>query len=232
MLIAAGGLLAIFSLFPAALRQSRMSDEDLRQYTFASSLFEAISANLKDADESDIWPNEGGSLRWSGGWGKNPSRSDPGAARFWNIATRGTGLDDNAFKLKSVASGAPNSLELSKFSAATSRLFDKGDNNLDSIHMADLYYTGREINKAAAESETKAFNMSETELKLPPQFIIRVRQVNNNFSENRILSSGGAGNPRGPRSYIVSVVSSGLPLPNIYHNNAVYSQEFYFSKRP
>lgn len=55
ILIAAGGLLSLFSLFPGGLRQSVMSQEDLYQVTFASSVLDAISANVKQIEDVKQW---------------------------------------------------------------------------------------------------------------------------------------------------------------------------------
>ncbi len=55
ILIAAGGMLSLFALFPVGLRQSVMSEADLHQAAFASSFFEAIAANVKNIDDVKVW---------------------------------------------------------------------------------------------------------------------------------------------------------------------------------
>lgn len=72
ILIAAGGLISLFALFPVSLRQSVMSTADLHQATFASSFFEAISANVKEIDDVEKWNT---------------------ITDFWNAAVDGTGID-------------------------------------------------------------------------------------------------------------------------------------------
>ncbi len=57
ILIAAGGLISLFSLFPVGLRQSVMSQADLHQAAFASSFFEVIAANVRLIDDIDTWNN-------------------------------------------------------------------------------------------------------------------------------------------------------------------------------
>jgi len=57
ILIAAGGLISLFALFPVSLRQSVMSTADLHQVTFASSFFEAVSGNVKLIDDVKTWNN-------------------------------------------------------------------------------------------------------------------------------------------------------------------------------
>ena len=57
ILIAAGGLLALFTLFPVGLRQSEMSSEDLYQATYASSIFQMLSGNIATISNIDDWIN-------------------------------------------------------------------------------------------------------------------------------------------------------------------------------
>ncbi|MGI5868398.1 MAG: type IV pilus modification PilV family protein [Kiritimatiellia bacterium] len=57
ILIAAGGLLALFSLFPGGLRHSVMSQEDLYQATFANSLLDVISTNVRKIEDVTDWNN-------------------------------------------------------------------------------------------------------------------------------------------------------------------------------
>lgn len=55
ILIAAGGLLALFSLFPTGMRQSVMAQADMYQSTFANSFFETVSANIREIDDLETW---------------------------------------------------------------------------------------------------------------------------------------------------------------------------------
>ena len=219
ILIVAGGLLSIFSLFPVSLRQSAMSEEDLRQFTFAASLFEAMSANLKSIDEGELWAANG-KFEWD-----NP-------VKFWQFAAKGTGLVDNTtdFPLKNAEDMKK---ETGKFSDSTRTLFDvddEPDSSLPSARQHRLLFTGRELPTIDNTSVP-----TDGKLKLPPQFIVRIRKVDNNFSTYRTWNAYAAsskGVPRGPSSYVVSVVSSGMASPAIYYNNQIYSQEFYYYRRP
>ncbi len=88
ILIAAGGLISLFSLFPVGLRQSVMSQADLHQAAFASSFFEAIAANVKLIDDLDTWNN---------------------INTFWRAAVEDTGVDHrllNPAELKARGSDA------------------------------------------------------------------------------------------------------------------------------
>lgn len=92
ILIAAGGLISLFALFPVSLRQSVMSTADLHQATFASSFFEAISANVRLIDDIRDWNN---------------------IDRFWAAAVDGTGIDKqlvNPSTMKTRASDAAGEL--------------------------------------------------------------------------------------------------------------------------
>lgn len=72
ILIAAGGLLSLFALFPTSLKQSEMSSEDLYQSTYASSVFQMLAANIATISNlEEEWEDE---------------------KEFWKIATEGTGL--------------------------------------------------------------------------------------------------------------------------------------------
>ena len=71
ILIAAGGLLSLFSLFPTGLRQSVMSQADMYQCTFANSFFDTVAANVRNIESIDDWNN---------------------CAKFWEAAVKGTGI--------------------------------------------------------------------------------------------------------------------------------------------
>lgn len=72
ILIAIGGLLSMYTLFPVGMRQNEMSSEDLYQATFASSVFQMISGNVATISNVDEW-------------------NDP--KKFWKKASKDTGLE-------------------------------------------------------------------------------------------------------------------------------------------
>jgi hypothetical protein len=86
ILIAAGGLLALFTLFPVGLRQSEMSSEDLYQATYAASVLQMLSGNIATIYSQDDWDD---------------------VETFWDIASEGTGLPKKLKKARS----ALNSLD-------------------------------------------------------------------------------------------------------------------------
>ena len=71
ILIAAGGMLSLFSLFPTSLKQVELSSEDLYQSTYASSVFQMIAGNIATIYDIEDWND---------------------VDTFWDIATEGTGL--------------------------------------------------------------------------------------------------------------------------------------------
>ena len=71
ILIAAGGLLSLFALFPTGLRQSVMSQADMYQCTFANSFFDTVAANVRNIEDVTTWNQ---------------------ADKFWAAAVKGTGI--------------------------------------------------------------------------------------------------------------------------------------------
>lgn len=78
ILIAAGGLLSLFTLFPTGLRQSEMSSEDLYQSTHASSILQMITGNVSTIDNIESWNDTDGD--------------------FWHIAVEGTDIPKTLLK--------------------------------------------------------------------------------------------------------------------------------------
>lgn len=83
ILISAGGLLSLFTLFPVGLKQSEMSSEDLYQATYASSTFQMISGNVATIYDVEEW--------------NNPNE-------FWKIATEGTGIQSKLQRMNNLNS--------------------------------------------------------------------------------------------------------------------------------
>ena len=71
ILIAAGGMLSLFALFPSGLRMSIGAKADIYQSTFAKSFFDAISANIKQIEDVTVWND---------------------MDKFWKAAVAGTGF--------------------------------------------------------------------------------------------------------------------------------------------
>ena len=71
LVVAAGGMLAIFGVFPIALRQSQNSRSDMGEMTFSSTVLQILAGNIRTIDRIDVW-------------------NDPG--KFWDAAVGSTGL--------------------------------------------------------------------------------------------------------------------------------------------
>ena len=69
LVVAAGGMLAIFGVFPISLRQSANSRSDMGELTFASTVLQTLAGNIRTIDRIDVW-------------------NDP--SKFWNAATTST----------------------------------------------------------------------------------------------------------------------------------------------
>ena len=183
ILIAAGGLLSLFSLFPGGLRHSVMSQEDIYQSTFASSVLDVISANVKRIEDVEEW-------------------NDP--ATFWRYAIGDLGDQGVRIDLPVALKNAASAKGDGAISDATKTLVQEDKGN--------VWFAYRE------EDEVDDEPPSATVL-FPPQYWIRLRKI------------GGAKGAL-PARYLVSVTSTHMPSPAVYHRNTVYSMEFYFCGRP
>ena len=230
--VAAGGLVSIFGLFPAGLRQGMNSNRDIVGASFAGSLLAAISGNVRQIDDIATW-------------------NDPDA--WWKRAVAGTGLDDedgwknwNDGKKPDAFFGdtsvfAPNRSKVAKSGAKVSR-----DENMVRFFAYDK--------GSRKTSNTRAVT-------LPPHCIVRVVRVRrtptpiawddvrgyvNAVEVHQTMSESAAGNAVGkkngnriaagklrmPDRYLVSIVSSDQKGFSIFVNEPVYSQEFFFMPRP
>ena len=182
ILVAAGGLLSLFSLFPGALRQSVMSQEDLYQVTFANSLLDVVSANVRKIEDVADW-------------------NDP--ETFWRHAIGNLGEQGVPVNLPERLKTAAQAENDGSLSDATKRLLEGSRPN--------VWFAYQEKDEADP-------NPPSATLLFPTQYFIRLRREANRDGL--------------PARYTVSVVSSQMPSPAVYHNNAVYSMNFYFCGRP
>ena len=183
ILIAAGGLLSLFSLFPGGLRHSVMSQEDIYQSTFASSLLDVVSANVKKIEDVKQWND---------------------SATFWKYAVGNLGAQGVPIALPPAIKAARAVKSDSSISDATKELVDEEE--------AGVWFVYREEDEVDPDPPDKP-------LLLPTQYFLRLRKVGG--------VKGGL-----PARYSVSVVSSHMPAPAVYHRNTVYSMDFYFCGRP
>ena len=183
ILIAAGGLVSLFSLFPGGLRHSVMSQEDIYQSTFASSLLDVVSTNVKKIEDVKQWND---------------------SATFWEYAVGALGDQGVRIDLPATYKTASGAKSDGAIADATKELVQKDK--------GDVWFAYREEDEAAE-------NPPSATLLLPTQYFLRFRKVGG--------VKGGL-----PARYSVSVVSSHMPAPAVYHRNTVYSMDFYFCGRP
>lgn len=215
LVVAAGGLMSVFSLFPLGLRQSANTKSDLTQFTFANTVLETIAGNVAQIDDIATW-------------------NDPEA--WWTIAVAGTGLPDkdkliSAKKMyekynSSKGGGAWNSTaEDNGFPSIATVEIARGDQS----PTGKAWYVGQELD------ESKKYKSEE--IWLPPQYLIRIFQVESKISTglrdklDETLAEDGVQVSR-PCRYVVSLISSDRLAPNIFTHEPIYSQEFFFLHRP
>ena len=228
LVVAAGGLLAIFGLFPVSLRQSKMSERDMAENAFGTTLLETIAGNVRMIDDVATW-------------------NDPD--EFLKVALAGTGVREASTVITGKKMNQNYQRSLSGASAAeldfSPDTVDVGK-DYDSKHQPPderIWYVGREEFEGRIPDDEK--------LVLPPQFLIRFLAVRREArartgtSSSDVLSqsetdgsfstseSGKGWNQVWlPNVYVFSVVSTDGGFPETYIREPLYSQEFTFLHRP
>lgn len=220
LVVAAGGLLSVFSLFPLGLRQSSNAKGDLTQFTFANTVLESIAGNVAQIDDIAKW-------------------NDP--EEWWEIAVAGTGLPGRSQLISGQAmykkyKDAENGGDWgSGFPSIATAEIARGDQS----PTGKAWYVGQELD------ESKEYESDQ--IWLPPQYLIRIFQVESrppfrfgDVVKEEIVNlpiiqkSGLDSNTEvfRPCRYVVSLISSDRFSPNIFTHEPIYSQEFYFLHRP
>lgn len=207
LMVAASGLLAAFSLFPAALRQSVESHSYMVESTFASSALETIAANVRQIDDVAVWndPEEWFKKATSTGFSSN--------LKLWKAADLRDGFEDGKQKV--------GPFHLSTLQVAET--FKEDGESIDKRRETrEVYYAGRE------EESLDTTPPDSTKLVEPPQWILRLHVI-----KRKALSNGSV-HPDAvlPTRYLVTIVSTPEASPSRYIENASYSQEFVFIRRP
>lgn len=224
LIVAAGGLLAIFGVFPISLRQSANSRGDMGEMTFASTVLETIAGNIRTIDRISVW-------------------NDP--EQFWNVAVGDTGLPDFGERVPSATmrqeyEKAKNGQDTDPFSPATTFVAatwsaQTQPETEDAADQENIWYFGEEAEKAPSASNTG-------KIAKPAQYLIRLAVVR----RYAVPKGGGASAMQAaaiddpdttadvylPNVYVVSVVSTGRGYPDVYIREPLYSQEYTFIHRP
>lgn len=246
LIVAAGGLLAVFGVFPVSLRQSQMSRSDMNETGFASALLQTLGGNIRDIDDIAVW-------------------NDP--KEFWKAAARGSGLPETLYDDKKVhASGKKGTAS----SAAVAAEHDKAaprnggkpqwtDHPFSPMTTFVASTYGNESGDAEniwyiAAERTEGVVPGDSELVQPAQFLIRLacirrtaHRATGNRNTRRVLpTSAVVAEAVGqwedadetertavlPNIYLLSVVSTDRGFPDVFIREPVFSQEFTFVHRP
>lgn len=222
LIVAAGGLLTVFGLFPISLRQSQMSRSDMVEAAFASALLQTFGGNIRAIDDISVW-------------------NDP--ISFWKAAAKGTGLPETITDAKNgskhikdehekALSGSftdPSPMTTYVASGATT-----GDEN--------IWYVWQEDREGTVPSKTE-------ELVRPAQYMIRLacirrtarrttgRNANWTLSASTLKAPDSDSRNPGenvalPNVYLLSVLSTDRGFPDVFIREPLFSQEFTFVHRP
>lgn len=223
LVVAAGGMLAIFGVFPISLRQSQNSRSDMGELTFASTVLQTLAGNIRAIDRIDVW-------------------NDPG--KFWDAAVGTTGLPKfSAGKTSAWMKGQHDSAlqgnPTSPFSPATTYVAQLWKaqtqdevTSLPSGSRENIWYFGAE------EMDTPDLP-AEDKIALPAQYLIRLAAVRRHARSNGADMTASSDDSRhpgaavfAPNVYVVSIVSTDRGYPDVYIREPLYSQEFTFVHRP
>lgn len=203
LMVAAGGMVAVFALFPASMRQTVSARVDMKGALFASTVLETIAGNVRQIDDVAVW--------------NNPQK-------WWEIAVNGLDIDLPSWSQSKTAAEFRNAARnsdsgLDDFSPATVDVAINYPENskIDAFYRNTIRYFGREESEVTPGSP------------IPPQYLIRFetikrKSLNGNGQEINNTSL--------PNRYLVSVVSSPSASPQIFVHEQIYAQEYYFVHRP
>ena len=223
LIVAAGGMLAIFGVFPISLRQSQNSRSDMGEMTFASTVLQTLAGNIRAIDRIDVW-------------------NDP--AKFWDAAVGSTGLPKfsaatTSARMKELHDSAKNGNFTTPFSPLTTYVAQTWEaqtqdevTSLPAGKRENIWYFGAE------EPETPQLPGAD-KIALPAQYLIRLACVRRRARRNGADMTSSADDSRHPSAsvfapnvYVVSVVSTDRGFPDVYIREPLYSQEFVFVHRP
>lgn len=223
LIVAAGGMLAIFGVFPISLRQSQNSRSDMGEMTFASTVLQTLAGNIRAIDRIDVW-------------------NDP--SRFWDAAVGDTGLPKfstatTSARMFELHQSAKNGNSTTPFSPATTYVAQLWENqsqdevtSLPAKDRENIWYFG-------AEETAKPPTPSADKIAVPAQYLIRLAAVRRRARRNGADMTASDDDSRhpgdsvfAPNVYIVSVISTDRGFPDVYIREPLYSQEFVFVHRP
>lgn len=202
LMVAATGMLAVFALFPASMRQTVSARTDMKGALFASTVLETIAGNVRQIDDIAVWNNP---QKW---WAVAVNELFEGDDKAKNTLKWANSYTASEFRSAARGSATGNS----DFSPATVDVAINYQANTDPLYKDMIRYFGRE------EDEVKPGSP------IPPQYLIRFEAIRR--------KTPGAGETVLPNRYLVSVVSSPKASPQIFIHEQIYAQEYYFVHRP
>ena len=208
LMVAAGGMVAVFGLFPTAMRQSVSARTDMKGALFASTVLETIAGNVRQIDDIKVWNDP--QKWWEIARYTKPSSSD---VRDLDLPTWSQGKTASEFR--SAADTSDHGLD--DFSAATTDVAIRYPSKVDSFYKDTIRYFGREEGAVDTSDPT------------PPQYLVRLEVI-----KRRAHGAGGGelSSSFMPNRYLVSVVSSPNASPQIFIHEQLYAQEYFFVHRP
>ena len=230
LVVAAGGLLAIFGLFPVSLRQSKMSERDMAENAFATTLLETMAGNVRMIDDVEVWNDPDQFLRAAlGETGLLDASAKYSAKKLWQ----------DYEKSRSKPETRGDELSLSPDTVSVAGGYEEPDGD------ECIWYVGREDFEGESPS-------SPEKIAVPPQFLLRLAVIRrearsrigdqwatlwqNEDGSYRASNSSPSGRSWKkvwlPNTYVVSVVSTDGGFPETYIREPLYSQEFTFLHRP
>ena len=221
LIVAAGGMLAIFGVFPISLRQSQNSRSDMGEMTFASTVLQTLAGNIRAIDRIDVW-------------------NDPG--KFWDAAVGTTGLPKfstatTSAKMKELHDSAKGGSFTTPFSPLTTYVAQTWEaqtqdevTSLPAKDRENIWYFGE-------EKESTPKPPSEDKIAVPAQYLIRLAAVRRRVGNGNVLAPDTDSRHPGervwaPNVYVISVISTDRGFPDVYIREPLYSQEFTFVHRP
>lgn len=205
ILVAAGGLVSAFSLFPVSLRQSADARSDLIEASFAATVLETIAGNVRQIDDVAVW-------------------NDP--AQWWKTAVGScftTSLNTYATPKEFQDGFDAGSQDVKGFSLPTLQVAEMYSGSKNDCH--EIRYYGIEL----TDSQHKARGTAAPgKIQEPAQWLLRLSIVKRPaVSDGQKLSVSLV-----PNRYLVTVVSTPVPKPEQYVHHAAFTQEYVFVHRP
>lgn len=202
LMVAAGGMVAVFALFPASMRQTVAARVDMKGALFASTVLETIAGNVRQIDDVAVW-------------------NDP--RKWWEIAANGLDIDLPSWSQSKTAAEFRSAAQSdsggdSGFSPATVDVAINYPASVDNYYKDTIRYFGREEDAVDTRNP-----------QIPPQYLIRFETIKRRAIGRNGQALAGSSVPN---RYLVSVVSSPNASPQIFVHEQIYAQEYYFVHRP